>query len=110
TNTAVAGASVPGTDGIPNLLRYALNLPDVVTGQQGMPAVTAEGGNVTFTYEVDTAKSDITCTPESSTDLVSWSPADTRAKLSASGTLETWKASIALGANNRAFFRLKVAR
>jgi len=110
TNTAVAGASVPGTDGIPNLLRYALNLPDTVTGQQGMPTVAAEGGNVAFTYEVDTAKSDITYTPESSTDLVTWTPVATRTKLSASETLETWKASVAPGANNRAFFRLKVAR
>ena len=109
-NPALAGGAVVGPDGISNLLRYALNLPDVVTGQQGMPAVASEGGNVTFTYQVDTSKTDITCSPESSADLSTWTPVTTKVLLKTVGSIETWKASVAPGANNRTFFRLKVAR
>jgi len=75
-----------------------------------MPAVASEGGNVTFTYQVDTSKTDITCSPESSADLSTWTPVTTKVLLKTVGSIETWKASVAPGANNRTFFRLKVAR
>ena len=77
-NANVSGPNAtPAGDGVPNLLKYALNLPPKVSGVAGLPTVsnTATGGNsyLTLTYTKVIAATDITYTVEVSGDLATWS-------------------------------------
>jgi hypothetical protein len=64
-----------------------------------------------MTYQKDTAKSDLTYTVESSTDMINWSNGSvTEQVLSTNGTVQTVKASIAKGSSGKVFLRLKVTK
>ena len=77
-NTAISGpTATPARDGISNLMKYALNLNPMAAAAPGqMPASSAVVVNglryATFTYRQTIAATDITYTPEISTDLVNW--------------------------------------
>jgi hypothetical protein len=61
----------PAGDGIPNLLKYALNLNPWVDGHAGLPQPCTDGTNLILAFTE--YESDVTYTVEASTDLVTWS-------------------------------------
>jgi hypothetical protein len=77
-NAAVSGATaMPAGDGIPNLLKYALNLNPFAGGQTGMPVggMIRESGSgyMTLSYTEVPARTDITYTVQVSGNLSTWS-------------------------------------
>lgn len=96
-------------DGVSNLLEFALGMNPGQNDARKVPFVQYEGGQLVIYYRKPAGLVGITYTPQSSTDLVSWSPvsgADT-------GTTDTdgtpiWKASVSAG-SGKAFLRLKVS-
>ena len=68
--------AIPAGDGIPNLLKYALNLNPKAPGASGLPVAglisTGSGNFMTLTYTQAIAASDITYVPEVSSDLQTW--------------------------------------
>lgn len=76
-NSSVSGdMAAPAGDGIPNLLKYALNLNPYLSGINGLPSntliTTGSGNYLTITYTQVPAATDITYTVQVSTDLHSW--------------------------------------
>ena len=73
-NPAISGdAAEPNRDGIPNLLKYALNSGRTVSDRSVLPRVTVEGGYLTLTYAQNSAATDLTFIVEVSPDLINWS-------------------------------------
>jgi len=77
SNAAISGATAtPAGDGIPNLMKYALDLNPYVNGVNGLPALgtmTMNGETYpTLTYTQVSTATDITYTVEVSTDLEAW--------------------------------------
>jgi len=76
-NSSISGdtATLAG-DGIPNLMKYALNLNPWTDGAGGLPvgsiARTGSGNYLTLTYTQVLSATDITYTPQVSTDLQTW--------------------------------------
>jgi hypothetical protein len=71
-NTAT---ETPANDGIPNLVKYALNeLNPFTNQQQNLPKATLSNGALHLVF--DKTASDITYTVQSSTDLVTWTTSD----------------------------------
>jgi hypothetical protein len=68
--------AMPEGDGIPNLLKYALNLNPTVNSANGLPAgsmITVGGTNyLTLTYTQVIPATGITYTPEVSGDMQTW--------------------------------------
>jgi hypothetical protein len=76
-NPSISGdTATPAGDGIPNLLKYALNLNPLGNGQSGLPAPSTMviGGTtyLTLTYNQVIQATDLTYTPEVSGDLQDW--------------------------------------
>jgi subtilase family serine protease len=76
-NPAISGdMATPAGDGIPNLLKYALNLNPLADGAGGLPvgSLIAIGGTdyLTLTYRQVILATDITYIPEVSGDLQTW--------------------------------------
>jgi hypothetical protein len=73
--TISGGTAAPAGDGIPNLLKYALNLAPFADGASGLPvgSVMAIGGSnyLTLTY-TQVFAADITYIPEVTGDLQTW--------------------------------------
>jgi len=95
--------AIPANDGIPNLVKYAFNLPALVNGQAGLPHPTASNGDLTLTFQP--LQTDLTYTVEASTDLANWS--GTGVNTSVNAGVET--ASYAIPGNGPAFLRIVVA-
>lgn len=77
SNPAISsGTATPANDGIPNLLKYALNLKPKTCGVQGLPLVggtTILGSDyLTLSYTHVKASNDITYIVEVSGDLQTW--------------------------------------
>lgn len=77
TNPTVSGVSAsPAGDGIPNLIKYALNLNPYANGTSGLPvsaiATTGSGNYLTLSYTQVIAATDITYTVQVSTDMQNW--------------------------------------
>jgi len=77
SNPAISGDGAdPAGDGIPNLMKYALNLNPWTDGVSGLPVesiVTTGNGNFpTLTYTQVLAATDVTYTVQVSTDLLNW--------------------------------------
>lgn len=74
--TASSDTASPAGDGIPNLLKYAFNLNPWASGVSALPcgSMMAIGGtnHLTLTYIQDLYATDITYTPEVSSDLHTW--------------------------------------
>jgi len=74
--TVSGDMATPAGDGVPNLLKYALDLNPMANGVSGLPvgAVMAIGGTnyLTLTYTQDIFAADITYVPEVSGDLQTW--------------------------------------
>jgi subtilase family serine protease len=76
-NPGISGdLATPAGDGVPNLLKYALNLNPFLNGAAGLPVggVMANNGGtyMTLTYTVVLSATDITYIPEVSSDLQTW--------------------------------------
>ncbi|MGA3172507.1 MAG: hypothetical protein ABSE62_16005 [Chthoniobacteraceae bacterium] len=76
-NPAISGdTATPAGDGIPNLMKYALNLNPWTNCVRRLPvasiATTGSGNYLTLTYTQVITATDITYTPEISTDLLTW--------------------------------------
>jgi hypothetical protein len=74
--TISGDSASPAGDGIPNLLKYALNLNPLVNGDSGLPigsvVTTGSGSYLTLTYPLVLSATDITYTVQVSTDLINW--------------------------------------
>ncbi len=113
-DTAVSGpTATPANDGIPVLLKYALNLPPMEPGQAGLPVVSRSNGTMMITYTQPKSATDITYIPEISTNLVNWhSGAEYISVVSTGAGGSTWTVNatslLPQGSNPRQFMRLRV--
>ena len=108
-NTALSGPNADGdSDGLPNLVEYALGLDPKVPSRTGLPAVTRTTTDWVFTYTRPAARSDVTYTVQSSTNLTAWT--DHTATRIVEGSTETWRVTVPVSGNPNLFFRLKVTR
>ncbi len=73
-NPAVSGDSAsPANDGLPNLMKYALGLnPNAIAANPFVPFVS--NGVFNLTYASSLAASDVSVTPQWSTNLLNWLP------------------------------------
>jgi len=76
-NSSISGdTATPAGDGIPNLMKYALDLNPWTDGVGGLPALliitTGSGNYPVFTYTRPISATDITYTVQVSTDVQSW--------------------------------------
>jgi hypothetical protein len=103
-------------DGVANLTAYALGLSPITPAP--LPAATINGNQLTLRYTRDSARTDVTITPQVSTDLRTWhafgapgAPAGcTNTVLSTTGTVETRELAAPLTAGSLLFFRLSITR
>ena len=96
-------AADPDHDGRSNLLEYALGGLPKTPDTTGEPAIVRNGSNLEYTWQRDTAKTDITYHCESSGDLSHWSAqASTLVN-----TAETMQATVPDPAG-RIFLRLRI--
>ena len=103
-----APTSDPDGDGLLNLMEYALNLNPRQSSQAGQPFRGENGGNLTLTYQKDTAKTDISYQVEVSGDLTAWLPVSDEL-ISTNGTVETRRAGVPIN-GARKFLRLKIVK
>jgi hypothetical protein len=104
----------PSGDGINNLLKYAMGLnPNSPTlaatdgTKLGLPLTAFAAGSMKFTFIKDTAKSDLTYTVETCTNLTTWNPVTVGiVETSLAGTLV--RVVVTLPVNEQIFCRLKV--
>lgn len=114
-NNALTTAN-PSKDGIPNLIKYALGLdPNAVVSAYtdgthlGLPSVAIQGSNLTLMFQKDLQKTDITYTPQFTTDLSAYSTSGiTQSVISTTGSVQTIVASISLGADTKKYLRLQI--
>lgn len=89
-------------DGVANLMAYALNLSPVSPAAPALPQGVAAGASFRLDYPVVTTRTNVTLTPQISTDLRTWftpgqsgAPAGfTDTVLTTSGSLQTRRASV----------------
>jgi parallel beta-helix repeat protein/predicted outer membrane repeat protein len=106
----------PSRDGVNNLIKYALGLdPEVPTltptdgVNPGLPQMEVSGGTMTFTFIKDTAKTDLTYTVESCTELDNWTSVTTGiAETPLTGALV--RIVVTIPVSEPQFFRLKVTK
>ncbi len=108
-NTTLTGPNADfDGDGYRNLVEYALGLDPKVPSRTGLPAVTRTTTDWVFTYTRPAARSDVTYTVQSSTNLTAWT--DHTATRIVEGSTETWRVTVPVSGNPNLFFRLKVTR
>ena len=125
TNAALPSGTLSGNptadynhDGVANLTAYALGLSPVNPAAHLLPAPIVAGGSAYFEYQVDTTHTDITVTPRISADLSIWkAPGESGAPagfsdtlISTSGTVQTRRATVPMGAAIRYFFHLQITQ
>jgi hypothetical protein len=103
-----APTSDPDRDGLLNLMEYALSLHPRQASLTGQPFLGENGGNLTLTYQKDTAKPDISYQLEASGDLTAWLPVSDEL-ISTNGTVETRRAGVPIN-GARKFLRLKIIK
>lgn len=109
SNPAIAGETAdPDSDGLPNLLEYALGLNPTVFTATSVVVDTATGA-LRLTAAKNPAATDVTCVVEVSGDLVSWTTSGTTVVTNTTAQLQVRDDTAVSGANRR-FIRLKVAK
>ncbi len=98
----VGDQATPAGDGIPNLLKYAFNLPALTNGQGLLPQLTQVNGKPGFVFQAQ--RVDVTYTVQASTNLVNWST--TGVTTAINGTQVS--ASYSPSGNPAAFLRIVV--
>ena len=115
---AASPATDYNKDGIPNLMAYALGLSAVSPSAAGLPLPAITGGSLRLNYSRSTDRTDITLTPEISTNLQTWFPPGqsgapagfTDTLLSTAGTVESRRASIPATPGQKYYLRLRVTK
>ncbi len=103
--------AIYGTDGLTNLVKYALGLDPKVNNNTGVPVATTTADDWVYIYTRPSATTDLTYDVEISTDLVNWTTNGiTLDPVSTSGGIDTWNARYPRTAVAKIFFRLKVTR
>jgi hypothetical protein len=105
-------------DGVSNLTAYALGLDPLAPSAHLVPRAVIQGGHLTLDYQVDTSKTDVTVTAQTSTNLVDWFPPGAEGApsgwndqlIATAGTIQTRRARIPLGNNETRFLRLGVTK
>lgn len=116
SDAAISGDEAdPAADGVPNLLKYALNLPPFVpaTGAD-LPGSSIDSGHLTLTFARGSSRTDIDYLVEVSGNLAKWqSGPDFTEEVSASGEGDWQEVTVRdrtpLAALDRRFIRLKIA-
>lgn len=109
-NPAISGAAAdPDKDGINNLLEYFFDAdpskPSLLS-QYAAFQVTQDG--LSLTYEKNTAKADLTCTPKLSTDFPTWAPANAADTVATPGMIQIHTTTIPSN-QARGFLKLEIA-
>ena len=113
-NPSVSGpAATPANDGVPVLIKYALNLPLFSQGCSGLPVLTCSNSTPTLTFQQPTSTTDITYIPEVSIDLLHWYSGSEYVSVtgtSSGGNTQTVTATsrFPMISNPRQFMRLRV--
>jgi len=120
SNPSISGdMAVPAGDGIPNLMKYALNLNPMSYGRRGLPVVssTSTGGAnyLTFMYTQVASATDISYIPQVSSDLKTWYSGTANigiVSVSGNGSIQTVTVQdlTPMGGANRRFMRLLVTK
>jgi hypothetical protein len=98
-------------DGISNLLEYAMHLDALVPDANGLPTIERSGDTVSLVYRKNDAASDLTYSVEQSSDLTTWTTAQTTDQvLSDTNGTKTIRATISGVSASRLFLRLRVTR
>jgi hypothetical protein len=105
--------NAPANDGICNLMKYALGLISPLTPVTLDISPQPVGGHLTISYSQLTHATDLTYTPEASSDLVNWSPSAVSVTVTEPDTgsgVETVQAtdSALISGTTRRFLRLRV--
>jgi lysophospholipase L1-like esterase len=114
-NNALETAN-PSGDGTVNLMKYALGLnPNAIVTtptngtNPGLPSIAIQNGNLTMTYQKNLLETDISYTPQFTTDLAAYdTDGITQNVVSTSGNIETIVASIPMSTDAQKFLRLQV--
>ena len=103
----------PAQDGIPNLIKYALDLNPNIPATSGLPVVGRMPLNgktyLTLTFTDQSALTDITYTVEVSTDLKTWQSGTVRTDNGATNTA-VFRTLTAIEDTPRQFMRLTITR
>ena len=98
-------------DGIPNLIKYALNLNPLVSETNALPTPVVSGGYLTLTYVPNPAAIDVTFSVVGSTDLAHWGTANVQQAVIANpnppGSV-TYYYTTPVGSGGDAFLKLEV--
>lgn len=107
----ISGPNVVLTsDGLSNLMKYALGLNPRVPATSGLPASNANPTNWTYTFTRPASRDDIVYAVQASADLVDWdSITVTATKVSTVDGVDTWQVEYPIANASKLFFRLKVS-
>ncbi|MBX7207730.1 MAG: glycoside hydrolase family 44 protein [Verrucomicrobiaceae bacterium] len=103
-----ADTATPAHDGIPNLIKYALNLDPFTAASHPITTDTTTG-HLRLTIPRNPAATDVTCTIEISTDLTTWTTTGTTIEVNNATTLRA-RDNLPIGDGPRRFLHLKVTR
>jgi hypothetical protein len=96
------------SDGVANLMEFALGMNPQLATQVGLPVVDYPGGVPRMFYQMDHSLGTTQFIPETSTDLANWTSAGlTFESLGVSGRAESFRVTAPAGGDRR-FLRLRV--
>lgn len=100
-----------GSDGLTNLIKYALGLDPTLDAVSGLPETSVVATDWVYTYTRPADRPDLSYAVEVSTNLTSWTTTGVAMELvTSSGANETWRAKYPLASAANVFFRLKVTQ
>ena len=102
----------PDFDGVPNLMEYGMGGDPRVFEASLAPSQQVVGGNLIYTYQVDTGASGYTITPQVSNTLVplaSWT-ATTSTVVSSDGAIDTRQVTLPIVPGSPQFIRLRITK
>jgi glucuronoarabinoxylan endo-1,4-beta-xylanase len=109
--TKSGATAVYGSDGLSNLIKYALGLEPKTNITTGLPGTGVMGTDWVYTYTRPATTTDVTYAVEVSTDLTTWTSSGVTLELvSTSPGSETWRGRYPAASAATLFFRLKVTR
>ncbi|MFT5107784.1 MAG: hypothetical protein ACI9UA_003418 [Pseudoalteromonas tetraodonis] len=95
------------SDGLPNLVEFALGLNPLVSDLGAFPDVVIDAGELTMTYSKNLLLSGISYSVEYSTDLILWTTAS-ESLVSSSNFAELRKANVPVSTDKQLFMRFTV--